>query len=100
MTNTKSNKEFKQEGLHLRFLFIIAFEITKGCYEVSISNLTDNLKTIICTGIITFGGFCIHSQAMTFLKECNISYKFFLKQKISQTIIAIIIATILSTFIL
>ena len=30
MTNTKSNKEFKQEGLHLRFLFIIAFEITKG----------------------------------------------------------------------
>lgn len=70
-------------------------EITKGCYEISISNLSLDLKTIICTGIITFGGFCIHAQAMYFLKECNVSYKFFLIQKLTQTLFSVLICSIL-----
>ncbi|MGN1227258.1 MAG: nucleoside recognition domain-containing protein [Christensenellales bacterium] len=74
-------------------------EITKGCYEISVSNLSINLKTIICTGLITFGGLCIHSQAMYFLKECNVSYKFFLMQKLTQTFFAVTIASILVLFI-
>ncbi|MBQ8749141.1 MAG: hypothetical protein IJZ29_01545 [Clostridia bacterium] len=70
-------------------------EITKGCYEISICNLSLDLKTILCTGIITFGGFCIHAQAMYFLKECNVSYKFFLIQKLTQTLFSVLICSIL-----
>ena len=72
-------------------------EITKGCYEISISNYSDNIKVVICTGLITFGGFCIHSQAMSFLKDCNVSYKFFFLQKLTQTLFSIIIAYTLTT---
>ena len=74
-------------------------EITKGCYEISISNISIQLKTIICTGLITFGGLCIHSQAMSFLKECNISYKFFFTQKCLQTFFSIVISSLLVLFI-
>lgn len=74
-------------------------EITKGCYEISILDISLKLKTLICTGIITFGGFCIHSQAMYFLKECSISYKFFFFQKLTQTVFALIICSIILLFV-
>lgn len=74
-------------------------EITKGCYEISLSNMDLKLKAVLCTGIITFGGFCIHSQSMYFLKECNVSYKFFFLQKITQTIFAILICSIFLQFV-
>ncbi len=74
-------------------------EITNGCYEISILDISLKLKTLICTGIITFGGFCIHSQAMFFLKECDISYKFFFFQKLTQTIFALIVCSIILIFV-
>lgn len=74
-------------------------EITKGCYEISILDISLELKTLLCTGIITFGGFCIHAQAMYFLKECNVSYKFFFLQKLTQTIFALITCTIILFFV-
>lgn len=70
-------------------------EITNGCYEISLINISLDLKAIICTGLITFGGLCIHSQAMFFLKECNVTYRFFLTQKLTQTIIAVLICSLL-----
>lgn len=70
-------------------------EITKGCYELSINLIDVKIKTILLSTIITFGGFCTHSQSMFFLKECGISYKFFFKQKVTQTIFATITCSIL-----
>ena len=71
-------------------------EVTQGCLNISGLNL--NLKTacIICTALVSFGGFSIHMQAYTFLKSANIKYSFFLLQKITHTIISVIIACVAS----
>ena len=70
-------------------------EITNGCNQISISSYPLILKTIICCAVITFGGLCTHAQAMFFLKQCNITYSFFVKQKITHTIYSSIICAIL-----
>lgn len=72
-----------------------AIEITKGCFEISQSNISIMAKTIFCTGIITFGGFCTHTQSMYFLSQCGVSYGFFLTQKMTQTIFACVISYLL-----
>lgn len=65
-------------------------EITKGCFELSICN--DNFWAIIfATGVISWGGFSTHLQALTFLKECKIKSSIYFLQKISQCFISMIL---------
>lgn len=70
-------------------------EITNGCYQISLQPYSDILKTMLCCALITFGGLCTHAQAMFFLKQCNISYSFFIKQKLTHTIFSTIICVFL-----
>ena len=74
-------------------------EITKGCLDISGLNASLSLKTIISCAIITFGGLSTTLQAMAFLKNCGITYRFFIKQKITHMIISTIICVILSIII-
>ena len=71
-------------------------EVTKGCFDLSILNLSPNILAIIGAILISFGGLSIHMQAYTFLKDANIRYSFFLLQKITHAIIAGLIACVLS----
>lgn len=71
-------------------------EITNGSKAISLENIDLKLKTILCCLIITFGGFCTHAQAMYFLKQCNISYSFFIKQKITHTVYSTLLCAILA----
>jgi len=75
-------------------------EMTNGC--VSISEGTFSLRGIAITlsGLISFGGLSIHLQSYIFFSKCDIKYKYFLKLKITQTIIAVIISSLLSILIL
>lgn len=75
-------------------------EVTQGCLNLSQLNLPIQLSCIICTGLVSFGGFSIHMQAYSFLKSSNIKYSFFLLQKTTHTIISIIIACVASHLIL
>lgn len=84
--------------LHIPTSTILPFlngiiEITKGCLDLSnISNISFTLKTVLATIIISFGGFSIHMQALTFIKKFNIKISFYLLQKITHSVISGIIA--------
>ncbi len=71
------------------------FEVTRGCLDLSQSNLSIMSKTIIATGLTAFGGLSVHLQSMGFLSAANIKYTFFLKTKIAHTVIAVVLSYIL-----
>lgn len=82
--------------IQLPILFQGIIEITTGCNAISLNlNYSQSLQTILCCFVITFGGLCTHAQSMYFLKQCNINYKFFLKQKITHTLYSTAICSIL-----
>ena len=70
------------------------FEITKGCLEISSLNCSLTERTIMSCFIISFGGFSTILQAMAFLKNI-VTYKFFVLQKTTHTILSTIICAII-----
>ena len=82
-------------GLNENYAFSIVtgfLEMTRGCYELSLSFTDLNIATVFISFIISFGGLSTHLQAMTFLQKCNIKMSFFLKQKFTHAIFASLIA--------
>ncbi len=71
-------------------------EMTRGCLDLSTIGLSTPCLLLILTGIISFGGISIHMQALTFLKRFNMSTKFYIKQKCTQTLISIVIALLIA----
>ena len=71
------------------------FEITKGCLLISNSSVSLAVKTSLCCMIISFGGLAISFQAFAFLNKFKISKKFYYLQKISHSIISLMISLIL-----
>lgn len=67
-------------------------EVTRGCLSLSKLGLSKTALTVCGSGLITFGGFSIHMQALTFLTKCKINVSFYFFQKITQTVIACLIA--------
>lgn len=70
-------------------------EITHGCLDVS--NVVENkfVSSLLCCGIITFGGIATMLQAFAFLQIIEMRVGFFLKQKITHTIFSVIVCAIL-----
>jgi len=56
-----------------KFLFGIV-EITQGLKYLSLSNLNIDIKTIISSFLISFGGICIHMQVFSILNNKKIRY--------------------------
>ena len=73
-------------------------EMTSGCLGLSKLSLNATLTALVACGIITFGGLSIHLQSNIFLSEIGIKYNYFLRVKISQTFIAILICALLCLF--
>ena len=67
-------------------------EMTKGCFDLSLTTTSIKTMTILGTSLISFGGLSIFLQALTFLKNFNISTKYFLCVKLTQCLISTIIA--------
>lgn len=76
------------------------FEITRGCFDLSKTGI--DLKTIapIACAIISWGGLCIHLQALTFLSKCGISKPIFFLQKFTQCTLSGFICWLLSTILM
>ena len=70
-------------------------EITQGLFRLKTLSFSPNLKAIISTIIISFGGLCIHMQVSSILSETKIKYKNYLMGRILQTILAPIILIII-----
>lgn len=70
-------------------------EITSGLNNLSQITLSVKLKEIIALFIISFGGLSIHTQIKSILEDTNIDYKYFLKGRIMQAVISVILGLIL-----
>lgn len=70
-------------------------EMTHGCLDISTLTLSPAAVAVLCTGIITFGGFATMLQAFAFLQKIGMKFGFFILQKITQTIFACAICLIL-----
>ncbi len=71
-------------------------EVTRGCLDLSlVQNLSFTYKTVITTFLISFGGFSIYMQAITFIKKFNIKMSFYLFQKFTHALISSVVAYLL-----
>lgn len=93
----KNNTNFAN---NTKAIFSGIIELTSGCCKLATINTSNIFTCIALSGLTSFGGISIHLQTQIFLKQCNISYKYFLKTKITQTLSSIIISLILAFILL
>lgn len=67
------------------------FEITKGCLALSSAAIFLPLKTVLCSLIISFGGFSTAFQSFAFLNKFKISKPFFFAQKITHAVLSLLL---------
>ena len=81
---------------YLGFNFIISslLEITQGLFALKNLTLNIELKALIAVAMISFGGFCIHTQVYSILSETKISYKNYFFSRILHVIIETTILTL------
>lgn len=77
-------------------LLVGIIEITRGCLNLSLSNLPINLSVVLCSGIIGFGGLSVFMQSAHFFDKMQIKKSLIFRQKISQGFFATLISIILS----
>ena len=76
------------------FLCITSFlEVTKGC-----SVLTGNMALPFFTGIIGFGGICVHCQILEYLKNIELKYSYFFIVRILNGLLSGLITYLLLIF--
>ena len=64
-------------------------EMTQGLASLINSNI--KFKEVIAMIFISFGGFSIHTQVSCILNEADLSYKYFFKGRIIQTILVVLL---------
>jgi len=71
------------------------FEVTTGINFLSSSPINIKLATVITSCLVSFGGLSIHAQAYCFLRDFEMKYSTFLKQKVTHAIISTLVTSIL-----
>ena len=75
--------------IDINFKFIYGIlEITQGLKYLSLSNISIEMKSILSSAIISFGGLCIHAQVFSILDNKKIKYIPYLISRIIHTILA------------
>lgn len=76
--------------------FISGFlEMTQGLKHVSLLNIPVNLKAILITMILSFGGISVHTQILSIISDTKIKYKPFLLSRLIHVVISSIICFLL-----
>lgn len=70
-------------------------EMTNGCSIISVSQISFELKMILTSFLICFGGFCVISQIYSFIGKYNISPVKFILRKLIQGFLGSLICFIL-----
>ena len=70
-------------------------EITQGLKYLSLSGLNSSIKTIVCSFLISFGGFCIHVQVFSILDNKKIRYLPYLVSRILHGLFSALITIII-----
>ena len=71
-------------------------EMTRGLLYLSSANIGLNLKIIISSGLIGFGGFSVFLQSFSFISKLKIKARFILLQKLIQGVLSCIFAFLLT----
>ena len=71
------------------------FEITNGCNTLAKTSLTTQIKTLLCSFVISFGGLAVSFQGLTFLNKFKISKSYFFLQKFTHAVLSMFITLIL-----
>ena len=75
----------------LSVILIGILELTNGC--VSLQKIPDGaLRTVLCAGMLSFGGLCVHMQTMSILQ--GLSTKKYWEGKLIQTTCSLLMASI------
>ncbi|MCL2699200.1 MAG: sporulation integral membrane protein YlbJ [Defluviitaleaceae bacterium] len=69
-------------------------EVTNGARVISADSFSRQQIAVVC-GIIAFGGFCIHAQALSFIAHTDIKASIYILAKTVQAIIAATTASLL-----
>lgn len=64
-------------------------EITQGIKYITQAPITNDLKGLIITGFLSFGGLCIHMQVIGMIKDIQIKYSRYFLSRILHVFIAI-----------
>ena len=73
---------------NLQYFINGIIEMTQGIKYICSSNIDINLKAIVSTFFISFGGICIHAQVKSVLKGVNMKYKIYLLARILHAFIS------------
>lgn len=79
------------DNLLIKTLISGFLEITNGLNTITSLNFFIQIKEIIATAIISFGGLSIHTQIKSILEDTKMNYSYFFKGRIMQTIISVIL---------
>lgn len=70
-------------------------EITHGCKDIAVMNISLKLKTVLCCFIASFGGLATSMQSITFLKKIDLKFSFFIFFKFTHALISTGICSLL-----
>ena len=70
-------------------------EITHGCQDLSLLNISMSVKIILATFLISFGGLSTTMQSLAFLKKMKFSTSFFILTKFTHAVFSTIICVLI-----
>jgi len=89
------------EQSYMRALAKGILEMTVGCASIASSmEISDLLKGVFCTFLISWGGLSVIGQTMSMLTGCKISLTYFITTKLGHCIFSSIIALIMGILLL
>ena len=74
-------------------------EISKGCNSLAGLNLPTKLLGTLASFVISFGGFSVFFQSITFLSKCKVNMGFYLLQKLTHGLLSAIITFAICSFV-
>lgn len=75
-------------------------EISKGCSMLSILDVPKIWLATLASFIISFGGFSVFFQSITFLSKCKVNMKFYLLQKLTHGLLSGIVTFLICLLVL
>lgn len=76
----------------LTFPLNMTIEFASGSAFLSNQVITSNYKYILQSGLLGFGGFCVHLQVLSMNQNCHLSYRSYFKYRMAQAFISLVIA--------
>jgi sporulation integral membrane protein YlbJ len=74
-------------------------EVTTGLSLLSKTNISFGIACIATSFLVSFGGLSIHAQAYCYLKNFNLKYSHFLKQKVTHAVLSALVTWLITLLI-